>query len=92
MHMSTEGALGQRNSFLKDYLRAIDKFRGVPLIRTIFSLSDSESIACPFGRHELDPIHRDITGKYLWQPSKLQADRLEVSWGGASYDGTPKRE
>lgn len=92
MHMSTEGALDQRNSFLKDYLRAIDKFRGVPLIRTIFSLSDSESIACSFGRHELDPIHRDITGKYLWQPSKLQADRLEVSWGGASYDGTPKRE
>ena len=57
MHMSTEGALDQRNSFLKDYLRAIGKFRGVPLIRTIFPLSDSESIACTFGRHELDPIH-----------------------------------
>lgn len=92
MRMSTKGALDQRKSFLKDYLRAIAKFRGVPLIHTIFSLSDSESIVYPFGRYELDPIHRDVTGKYLCQPLKLQADRLEVLQGGALYDRIPKQE
>lgn len=92
IHINTERALNQRNSFLKDYLRAIAKFQGIPLICTIFSLSDSKSITYPFSRYKLDPIHRDITKKYFWQPSKLQTDRLEVSWEGTLYNRTPKQE